>query len=134
MNLPPNEYRRFEFYLVRYVPNVPSGEFTNIGIILNQTDGRGNDRVIRITRDWSRVRCLYPKADTDYFEHLEKEIAEIFATTGEEPELLLNSFKQDLSTGIQITDPQPAYIADLDSEVERLMNIYVDWRTRLDIE
>ncbi len=56
-----------EFFLIRYVPDVVKGEFTNIGVLLREA-GAGADRpesaVVRFTRDWSRVRCMDADADS----------------------------------------------------------------------
>ncbi len=64
-----------EFFLIRYVPDVVKGEFTNIGVLLREA-GRDDSAVVRFTRDWSRVRCMDADADIGLLEALEGEIAE----------------------------------------------------------
>ena len=75
-----------EFFLIRYVPDVVKGEFTNIGVVLREASGSGDGHVsagggpsasgtlVRFTRDWSRVRCMDADADTGLLEALEGEI------------------------------------------------------------
>ncbi len=86
-----------EFFLIRYVPDVVKGEFTNIGVLLrearpvsdtvsNAVSGIGGgpggmrrdqstgNAVVRFTRDWSRVRCVDPDADIALLEALEAEM------------------------------------------------------------
>ncbi len=46
-------------------------EFVNIGVLLRDEDARA---AVRFTRDWSRVRCIDPDADTAMLEALEAEI------------------------------------------------------------
>jgi hypothetical protein len=64
-----------EFFLIRYVPDVVKGEFTNIGVLLREA-GRDDSAVVRFTRDWSRVRCMDADADIGLLEGLEGEIAQ----------------------------------------------------------
>ena len=63
-----------EFFLIRYVPDVVKGEFTNIGVVLREATVSGGRPVVRFTRDWSRVRCMDAEADTGLLESLEGEI------------------------------------------------------------
>ena len=62
--------------LIRYVPDVVKGEFTNIGVVLREAGGEARvAAVVRFTRDWSRVRCMDADADIGLLESLEGEIA-----------------------------------------------------------
>jgi len=47
-----------EFFLIRYVPDVVKGEFTNIGVILREAGAPATETVVRFTRDWARLRCM----------------------------------------------------------------------------
>ena len=68
-----------EFFLIRYVPDVVKGEFTNIGVVLREAGRRDGAAVVRFTRDWSRVRCMDADADVGLLESLEGEIADAAA-------------------------------------------------------
>jgi hypothetical protein len=66
--------RRCEFQLIRYVPDPVRNEFVNIGVLLRAAEG--GQSMVRFTRDWGRVRCLDPDADTQMLEALEIEVAQ----------------------------------------------------------
>ncbi len=68
-----NERQPCEFFLVRYVPDPVKNEFVNIGVLLREA-GRPESAVVRFTKDWSRVRCVDPVADTAMLEALEIEV------------------------------------------------------------
>jgi hypothetical protein len=58
-----NDRIQCEFFLVRYVPDTVKDEFVNIGVVLREA-GRPETALVRFTRDWNRVRCVDPEADT----------------------------------------------------------------------
>src|ERR1700734_2023103 len=68
------ERKQCEFQLIRYVPDPVKNEFVNIGVLLRAATGE--QTVLRFTRDWARVLCLDPDADTQMFEALEIEIGQ----------------------------------------------------------
>ncbi|HEX3940610.1 MAG TPA: DUF3037 domain-containing protein, partial [Acidobacteriaceae bacterium] len=67
------ERKQCEFQLIRYVPDPVKNEFVNIGILLRAA--AGGQSAVRFTKDWSRVRCIDPDADTEMLEALEIEVA-----------------------------------------------------------
>ncbi len=68
-----HQRRRCEFQLLRYVPDAVRNEFVHIGVILRE-QGEGGKLDVRFTRDWRRVRCLDPEADTALLEGMESEL------------------------------------------------------------
>ena len=58
-----SERRACEFHLLRYVPDAVRNEYVHIGVILRE-QGSLRPAEVRFTRDWRRVRCLDPEADT----------------------------------------------------------------------
>jgi hypothetical protein len=114
--------RACEFQLIRYVPDVVRNEFVHIGVILRE-EGRDAAEV-RFTKDWRRVRCLDPDADTALLESLESELRRTFA---EEPVGVLKKIlSESLSLGVQMTEPK-AYLAEsLPAGIEELMRLYVE--------
>ena len=66
------ERKQCEFQLIRYVPDPVKNEFVNIGVVLRAAEGEQS--ALRFTRDWGRVRCLDPDADTQMLEALEIEV------------------------------------------------------------
>lgn len=127
-----------EFSLIRYVPDVVKGEFTNIGVVLREVQPdsanipeapRKAVTQVRFTRDWRRVRCIDPDADTDLLESLEDEIARLMiaeATGPLPPRPLLSLLSDTLSNSIQITEPRACLAETFALELEQLMRLYIE--------
>jgi hypothetical protein len=79
---------------------------------------------VQFTRDWRRVRCLDPEADTALLEGMESELRRRFQ---EEPEgKLMRLLTESLSLNVQMTEPK-AYLAEsLPAGMEELMRLYVE--------
>lgn len=93
-----------EFYLLRYVPDAVKNEFVNIGVMLREA-GRAETTRVRFTRDWSRVRCMDPDADTGLLEAIEGELAERVHDAGSDAlgrsKPWMQMLEESLSTGVQ---------------------------------
>jgi hypothetical protein len=79
---------------------------------------------VRFTRDWRRVRCLDPDADTALLESMEGELRRRLegATGGR----LMRLLEESLSLNVQMTEPK-AYLAEsLPAGMEELMRLYVE--------
>ncbi len=79
---------------------------------------------MRFTRDWRRVRCLDPEADTALLEGMESELRRRFEA---EPDgNLMRLLNESLSLSVQMTEPK-AYLAEsLPAGMEELMRLYVE--------
>jgi hypothetical protein len=126
-----SERRGCEFQLLRYVPDAVRNEYVHIGVILRERateDDSGKVEPgkveVRFTRDWRRVRCLDPDADTALLEGMESELRRRLA---EEPGgRLMQIFKESLSLNVQMTEPK-AYLAEsVPAGMEELMRVYVE--------
>jgi hypothetical protein len=121
--------RACEFQLLRYVPDAVRNEYVHIGVILRE-QGSGAPAaspepvMVRFTRDWRRVRCLDPEADTALLEAMESELQRRFAA---EPEgNLMRLLNESLSLSVQMTEAK-AYLAEsLPAGMEELMRLYVE--------
>ncbi len=118
-----------EFALIRYVPDPVKGEFANIGVVLRAAGGSDAGAVVRFTRDWSRVRCMDPDADTDMLESLEAELAErllrgVQQKVNAKP--VLDTLQDSLSNSLQITAMQGTLAESLPAEMEQLLRMYVE--------
>jgi hypothetical protein len=115
-----------EFQLLRYVPDAVRNEFVHIGVILREQGINGQpDRLeLRFTRDWRRVRCLDPDADTALLEAMESELRRRLS---QEPNgKLMRILEESLSLNVQMTETK-AYLAEsLPAGIEELMRLYVD--------
>jgi Protein of unknown function (DUF3037) len=117
--------RRCEFQLIRYVPDPVRNEFVNIGVLLRAAEG--GQSMLRFTRDWSRVRCLDPDADTQMLEALEIEVGKrLQSQPANHPRPITAVLEESLSNGLQITESK-AYLAETFlAGLEDLMGLYVD--------
>jgi len=95
----------------------------HIGVILREQGSREAAEV-RFTRDWRRVRCLDPEADTALLEGMEGELRRRFMA---EPDgNLMRLLSESLSLNVQMTEPK-AYLAEsLPAGMEELMRLYVE--------
>jgi len=116
-----------EFSLIRYVPDVVKGEFTNIGVVLREAGSQ--TAVVQFTRDWSRVRCMDPDADVQLLESLESEIAERLLAGVElkvNAKPVLETLEDSLSNSIQLTEMRGTLAESLPAELEQLLRMYVE--------
>jgi hypothetical protein len=118
-----NERRACEFRLLRYVPDAVRNEYVHIGVILRE-QGSGDPPRIQFTRDWRRVHCLDPDADTAVLEGMESELRRRFDA---EPDgNLMRLLNESLSLSVQMTEPK-AYLAEsLPAGMEELMRLFVE--------
>ena len=114
--------RECEFHLLRYVPDAVRNEYVHIGVILREPESRRTE--VRFTRDWRRLRCLDPDADTALLEEMESELHRRLQS--ESGANLMRLLEESLSLSVQMTEAK-AYLAEsLPAGVEELMRLYVD--------
>jgi hypothetical protein len=123
--------RACEFRLLRYVPDAVRNEYVHIGVILRESAAADREAgagpepaLVRFTRDWRRVRCLDPEADTALLEGMESELRRRFQA---EPDgNLMRLLNESLSLSVQMTESK-AYLAEsLPAGMEELMRLYVE--------
>jgi len=123
-----SERRACEFQLLRYVPDAVRNEYVHIGVILREQGNREGaspePALVRFTRDWRRVRCLDPEADTALLEGMESELRSRFQA---EPDGdLMRLLTESLSLNVQMSE-RKAYLAEsLPAGLEELMRLYVE--------
>jgi hypothetical protein len=119
------ERKQCEFQLIRYVPDPVKNEFVNIGVLLRAS--AGEQSVLRFTRDWARVLCLDPDADTQMFEALEIEIGQrLRSQPADHPKSIMAVLEESLSNGVQITETKAYLVESFLAGLEDLMRLYVD--------
>jgi hypothetical protein len=121
-----NERLQCEFFLVRYVPDAVKNEFVNIGVLLREA-GRPESALVRFTRDWHRVRCIDPDADTAMLEALEIEMRQRLLEA-EQP--VMKTLQDSFSNLLQVTPPRACLAESMPAEIEQLMQLYVEARKR----
>ena len=114
-----------EFFLIRYVPDVVKGEFTNIGVLLREA-GRSESSVVRFTRDWSRVRCMDADADIGLLEAMESEIAVRLRAGIADTKPVLSMIEDSFSNSVQMTPVHACLAENVVTEMEVLMKMYVE--------
>ncbi len=121
---------QYSFQLLRYVPNIVSGEFVNIGLLLFDRD----ERLIgaRFTPDFRRLRCN-PSVDHHYLECLRREFEEKLLL-GEAFAPYVEGLRADLSNTLQLSDRRAFDGSEVSVEVERLTNTYLTTPRREEIE
>jgi hypothetical protein len=95
----------------------------HIGVILREP-GSAEPARVQFTRDWRRVRCLDPEADTALLEGMESELRRRLQ---DDPEgKLMRILTESLSLSVQMTEPK-AYLAEsLPAGMEELLRMYVE--------
>ena len=122
-----NQRRECEFQLLRYVPDAVRNEYVHIGVILRESAAADSARrapEVRFTRDWRRVRCLDPEADTALLEGMESELRRRLEQ--DSGGRLMRILEESLSLNVQMTEPK-AYLAEsMPAGMEELMRLYVE--------
>jgi hypothetical protein len=118
-----SQRRACEFHLLRYVPDAVRNEYVHIGVILRE-QGSQEAAEVKFTRDWRRVRCLDPDADTALLEGMESELRRRFQAQPDGN--LMRLLNESLSLSVQMTESK-AYLAEsLPAGMDELMKMYVD--------
>ena len=122
-----NDHLPCEFLLVRYVPDPVKNEFVNIGVMLREA-AHPEAPLLRFTKDWARVRCIDPDADTDMLEAMETEMRRRLLDPGSEAPPLMQTIEDSFSHLLQITEPKACLAENLPAEMDQLMRLYVEPR------
>ncbi len=128
-----NGRRECEFFLIRYVPDAVRNEFVNIGVVLRDAAGTGvaEAPMLRMTRDWARVRCVDPEADTEMLEALEEELrARLLHGAAGETKPVIEVIEDSFSNLLQVSEVKGCLAESMIAEIELLMGVYVDARKR----
>lgn len=116
-----------EFFLVRYVPDTVRSEFVNIGVVLREA-ARPETARVRFTRDWARVRCMDPEADTAMLESLESEVAARLGLGERDFKPVLGVMEESFSNAVQLSEMRASLAESVAAEMDLLMGLYVEPR------
>ena len=83
---------------------------------------------MRFTRDWSRVRCVDPEADTGMLEALENEVRERLSNGVIETASMMKALEDSFSNMLQITEPKACLADSIPAEIEQLSRMYIESR------
>ena len=120
----------YRFQVLRYVPNLVSGEYFNIGLLLR--DGENQLIDARFAADFRRLRC-HPLAELDYLEALRNEFEEK-RLLGEGFSEYVRGLGEHLSAGLELTDSRVFWGGDAEGEIERLRQSFLVTPSRQEVD
>jgi len=126
------EERIFEFFVVRYVPNVVREVFANIGLVMFDPARDGRFSKVRFVSNWQQAARLDPDCDFGALEAFGRELEGVIANPVER-EFWLLKFHQSLSNLIQFSDTKFCRAADPEREFELLWKVYTEEPKRLSV-
>jgi Protein of unknown function (DUF3037) len=115
--------KQLEFFLLRYVPNAVKDEFVNIGLLVREAGG-GGFRQMRVTQDWSRVRCIDPEADVEVLNGLGLQLQRELETQGWEQ--VVKKLDDLFSNVVQVSAMKACVAEDSAKEADALVNLYLE--------
>lgn len=111
-----------KFFLLRYVPDAVKNEFVNIAVVLLQPEGPPQ---LRFAQDWSRVRVLDPRADTELLDAFREELASELGNESSR-ERMLRMLTGSFSNILQISEYKACLTAEPAREADDLARIYLE--------
>lgn len=117
------EKRKFEFYLLRYVPHAIRERFVEFGLIVREKAGDGFAGV-RFADSWRDLKTLDPVADIDFLESLKREIEGQFKIL-QDREVLMHWLEDSYSSAVQLTRGKTYETTDQEGEIEMLTSLYL---------
>jgi hypothetical protein len=117
------EPQKCSFFLLRYVPDAIKNEFVNVGLVLLPQAGRTE---LRFTRDWSRVRCLDPHADTEFLETLESDLRDQLQGSNGSHDLILRKIQDSFSNSLQLSESKGCLAETPAQEADTLAEMYLE--------
>lgn len=111
------------FSLLRYVPDAVKNEFVNVGLVLLPAGGQPE---LRFTRDWSRVRCLDPQADTELLESLESDLRAKLHDLNGDRDFILRRMQDSFSNALQPTEFKACLADSPAEEADELARLYLE--------
>ncbi|MDE0434925.1 MAG: DUF3037 domain-containing protein [Bryobacterales bacterium] len=121
MQTKSEESSRYDFQLIRYVPNVAAAEFFNIGVLLYGEQWELLDA--RFASDFGRMNC-HPLVEMPYLEALREEFEE-HRLAGDGFSCYINELCKNLSASLDVTSPKTFWGGNALSEMDRLFDTYV---------
>jgi hypothetical protein len=117
--------RQIEFSIVRYVPNVVSGDRINIGIVVIERD---EEQILfadaRFVCNEDRILAFDADADVEMIQGICRDIRRGLHDV-EGRELFLQSMAETFSNSIQLSDLRTQTTADPAAEVDILARLYL---------
>jgi hypothetical protein len=124
--MPEEQQTTFRYRILRYAPNLIRDEWVNIGVWLEEVDGRKRAvRLIEEPAEIARVRRLHPNADEGVLRGLAAELEADLHGPEEAVRAYLEKLGQTLSNVIQLGAEKAVEAGDFDAELDRLYHAQV---------
>jgi hypothetical protein len=117
---------QFLYYLVRYVPNVATGQFANIGVLLHWPRAGFLDCLF--ADDFRDVQRLHPQADLEFLRELQPHFEQEIAEHERDVAGYVRAIHDSYSNVIQLSDPEPCAGDDPEATLSQLFGRYVGAR------
>src|ERR1700724_445573 len=111
------------FFILRYVPDTVKSEFINFGLVLFSPSAPAE---LRFSKDWSRVRGLYPQADFELLEALENELREKLQNATPDRDALLKRMEDSFSNALQVSEIKACLAGSPTQEADFLAQLYLE--------
>lgn len=120
------ELRQLEFFLLRYAGDATKGESINLGVVaIGPQASSGGFADVRFIRNWRRLHCFDPFADTDEVEAIEREIRRDLEDPGKRADLV-KRLNDSWSNLVRFDRLQGCLTESPALEMERLSAIYLE--------
>jgi Protein of unknown function (DUF3037) len=108
--------RQLQFFTLRYTPNIVTGRFITIAVVL--FDPLGGFCGVRFVSDWQQLRVFDPDADIEMLEAQGQEIEGQFRN-GKGAEIL-KTMEDSFSNAIQLSPATVCLVDEPGKEIEQL--------------
>ena len=118
---------KLEFFLLRYVPNVVTGQFFNFGLLVFAPHGDSSELVeVRYARSWERFLGESIQIDVDALAKIREELRTEIGTARERASLL-RRMEDSFSGVVQISSAMPVLTArTVAEEIGEVARIFLD--------
>jgi hypothetical protein len=113
------ELRKFDYFLLRYVPNAVRDEFVNIGLVMTESGGEEGFAGLHFTKDWRRARRVDPNIDIEVLEALGREVEQRLLGVKQRA-TLLHEMMDSYSNLLQISPVRHCLVDDPARELKEL--------------
>lgn len=117
------KYKRCQFVVLKFVPNLVRDEAVNIGVLLYDPDE--GELSLRLTDNFRRVKRLHPWADVELLAGLQTDFEQRVEERIDDLTAYIEKLEQTLSNSLQLTPPRACLTEDTEAEMDRLYQSYV---------
>jgi len=118
------EKRRFEFFLLRYVPHAIRQKYVDFGVILVEKDVQGGYTGVRFLLNRREIQDLDPRADIEILEAFTREVNGQWSVL-QDPRVFISWVQETHSNLIQVTQGISMLGDDPVEEMESLVKTYL---------